>query len=219
VQRILGAWTRSKYNLSLAEFTQRGVIANDVTADKLYLNSGPAPLGGVRGAFYLEAFLTIRDSQQRNGVPESLWRYYTPYPSWTEPVIEQSPAEYDLYLMDFKRIEHKQARTANNPLLRELMPHNPLIMNASTARAKRLDEGDIVTVESHNPVTGEIARLQTPVTLVEGIRPDTVAITHHVGKPDEPSANTLLPYGEGFWDMGGGWYSHVKVRVYKGGEA
>jgi anaerobic selenocysteine-containing dehydrogenase len=219
VQQILGAWTRSKHNLSLAEFTQRGVVTKEVTAGKLYLNSGPTPLGGVRGAFYVDAFLTIRQSQQRNGVPESLRRYYTPYPTWTEPVIEQSPAGYDLYLMDFKRIEHKQARTANNPLLRELMPHNPLIMNATTAKAKHLEEGDIVTVESHNPVTGETARLNTTVTLVEGIRPDTVGITHHVGKPGEPSANTLFPYGEGFWDMGGGWYSHVKVRVYKGGEA
>src|SRR5574341_1364958 len=60
------------------------------------------------------------------GVHESLWSNYAPYPAWTEPAMEKSPAEYDLYLIDFKRIEHKQTRTTNNPILNELVPANPL---------------------------------------------------------------------------------------------
>lgn len=215
VQEIIGAWTKSKHAISLEEFAKRGVVSKKVSADKLYMNSGKTPLGGVRAAFYIEAFLKIPLSMKKNGVPESLWRYYSPFPQWTEPVIEQSPRRYDLYLMDFKRIEHKQTRTTNNPLLKELVPGNPLIMNRATARAKRLKAGDAVWVESHNPVTGEKRRVRTTLSVVEGIRPDTVALTHHVSKPDEPTANALLPYGEGFWDMGAGWYSHVKVRVYK----
>jgi hypothetical protein len=52
--------------------------------------------------------------------------------------------------------------------------------------------------------------------------PATVIQLHRVRAtpPNENPLNVyLFPYGEGFWDMGGGWYSHVKVRVYKGGEA
>ena len=88
-------------------------------------------------------------------------------------------------------------------------------MNTQAAAQRGLRGGDRVRIESHDPVTGTTASVETTLELVEGIRPDTVGLTQHVSRPDQPSANALLFYGDGFWDMGAGWFSHVKVRVTK----
>src|SRR5215216_2146924 len=115
--------------------------------------------------------------------------------------------------MYHKRIEHKHATTTTKPLLRELMPVNPLVMHAETARQRGLEEGDPVWVESQNPLTDETRKIKTTLAVSHGIRPDTVSITHHVSRLDDPSANDLFFYDEGFWDIGAGWFSHVKVKV------
>ena len=214
-EQILDAWSRSKLDIGLDELRVRGVVSSKIPADKLYLSVGEEPFHNVRGHFYLEAFVKLRDEMRSRGVYESLWSKYAAYPDWTEPAMEGSPPEYDLYLMDFKRIEHKQTRTTSNPLLRELMTVNPLVMNINTATQRGLEDGDLVWVESHNPVTGETRQVKTALATVQGIRPDTVGLTHHVGRPDEPSVNSLLFYGDGFWDLTAGWFSHAKVKITK----
>jgi anaerobic selenocysteine-containing dehydrogenase len=214
-EQILDAWSRSKLNIGLDELRGLGVVSSKIPADKLYLSVGEEPFHNVRGHFYLEVFVKLRDEMRNRGVYESLWSKYAAYPVWTEPAMEGSPPEYDLYLMDFKRIEHKQTRTTNNPLLRELMTVNPLVMNVSAATQRGLEDGDLVWVESHNAVTGETRKVKTTLATVQGIRPDTVGLTHHVGRPDEPSVNSLLFYGDGFWDLTASWFSHAKVKVTK----
>jgi sulfite dehydrogenase (quinone) subunit SoeA len=215
-ESILDAWAQSKYGVSLEEFQTRGVTSKKVSADKRYLSIGETPYGGVRAAFYVEAFLTIGNEMRARNVPESLWSKYAPYPTWTDPVMDQSPPEYDLFLMDFKRIEHKHARTFGNPLLNELVHENPVVMNTTTASAKGLKDGDTVWVESQNPLTGATRKIKTIVATTEGIRPDTVALTHHVNRPEDPSVNHLFIYEDGFWDMGGSLFSHIKVKVSAG---
>ena len=214
-ETILSNWlTRS--GTSMATIRRAGVDTAPVPTKDLYLSAWDTPFDGVRGAMYLEVFDRLREEMQARDVPESLWQHYSAYPTWTEPAIERSSAEYDLYLVDFKRIEHKQTRTAGlNPLLDEIMPDNPVLLNPRTAEARGLEDGDEVTIESQNPVTGETRRIQTYLRTTEAIRPDSAAITHHVNTPDQPSANALLLFSDGFWDMGGAWFSHVKVRVWK----
>jgi anaerobic selenocysteine-containing dehydrogenase len=215
VEQVLDAWARSKHNIRLEELQVKGVVSNKVKADKLYMSAGAKPFNGVRAAFYVEAFLAVGQEMRKRGVAEEMWSRFTPYPVWTEQPMEASPADYDLDLMDCKRIEHKHTRTATNPLLRELRPDNPLVMNAHTAHERGLKDGDPVWVESHNPSTGETRQVRTNLATVEGIRPDTVLLTHHVSRPEDPSANGLLSFGPGFWDIGGGWFSHIKVKVRK----
>jgi anaerobic selenocysteine-containing dehydrogenase len=214
-EQILDAWARSKHEMTLQDLQVKGVKTKPIGAEKRYLSVGETPYGGVRAAFYIEAFLKLGQAMRSRDVPESLVSHYTPYPTWTDPVMEQSGPDYDLYLMDFKRVEHKHARTLNNPLLHELVSENPLVINTRTASARDLEDGDLVWVESHNPVTGETRQVKTTIATTEGIRPDTVALTHHVSRPDGPSVNRLFTYGEGFWDMGASWFSHIKVRVWK----
>jgi anaerobic selenocysteine-containing dehydrogenase len=212
-EQILEAWSRSKLNIGLEELHQRGVVTNKIPVERLYMRAAKTPFEGVRAQFYVEAFLKIREEQRKRGVSENLWSRFAPYPAWSAQPMEASPAEYDLYLMDHKRIEHKHARTTTNPLLRELMGVNPLVMHAETARQRGLADGDAVWVESQNPITNETRRIKTTLALSHGIRPDTASITHHVSRLDDPSANDLFFYDEGFWDIGGGWFSHVKVKV------
>jgi sulfite dehydrogenase (quinone) subunit SoeA len=217
VEQLLEAWTQDKHGMTLDEFKDRRVVGKPIPVEQIYLSAGDEPYGGTRAALYIEAFDQVRETMQANGAPASLSHFWTALPTWSDMPMEASPAEFDLYMTDCKRIEHKQSRSGNNPILRELMGDNPLVMNTKTARAKGLDEGDMVWVESHNPVTGETRRLQTRLTTVEGIRPDSVLLTHHVHNREEPNVNELFDYGEGFWDMGGSWFSHIKVRVWKEG--
>ncbi|MBI4308441.1 MAG: hypothetical protein HY684_06515, partial [Chloroflexi bacterium] len=190
-----------------------------VPASNLYLSAGPRPYMGVRGHFYVEVFPRLREEMRKRGVSEGLWRHYTPYPTWTPPPFERAPQEYDLYLMDFKRIEHKHSRSVSNALLQELLPANPLVMNTKAARERGLRDGDGVWVESIDPLSGEKRRVTTTLATTELIRPDTVALTHHVSRLTDPNVNSLIPFGEGFWDMGGGWFSHIRVKVWKAEQA
>lgn len=215
-EQVLDAWARSRAGMSLTEFAKVGITSRPVPAEELFLRSGEKPFKGVRGHFYLDVFPRVGALMREAGVPQELWERYTAYPTWVTPPIERSPKEYDLYLMDHKRIEMKQTRTREElPLLAELMPENPLVMNASVAMKRGLKDGDEVVVESHHPGTGETRQITTVLRTSNGIRPDTVSITHHVGRVGEPTANALLFYGDGMWDIGAGWYSHVKVKVRK----
>ncbi len=214
VETILEAWAQAKHKVSLEDFMNGAVKPKDIPATDLYLTIADPPLLGVKARFYQEAFLKTGQVMREHGGPADFSERWTPYPRWTTPPMEKSPPEYDLVLMDFKMIEYKQTRT-ENPLLRELAPENPLVMNTRTAKKRGLEDGDLVEIESHNPISGETARTRTRLAATEAIRPDTVGMTHHVHRLDLPSVNQLLLHGPGFWDIGSGWFSHVKVKVKK----
>lgn len=215
-ETVLNAWTMTKSDMPLSEFAKKGVVAKDIPPDKQYLVTGSKPFHGYRALFYQGDFVSISKKMKEKGAPQDLWSRWTPYPTWTEPAMEQSPSEYDLTLIDFKKIEFKQTRyDQTNPLLNELSPTNPLIMNPETAGERGLKDGDEVWVESNNPVSGETKRIKTVLATEESIRPDSVGITHHVDSPDLPTVNALLFYSEGFRDISSGWFSHAKVKVWK----
>jgi sulfite dehydrogenase (quinone) subunit SoeA len=212
---ILAAWAQSKHGLELDQITQDGIVTRPIAIGKAYLSGAEKPYGGARAQLYIDAFREIAGEMRSRGVPESLWGQYTPYPTWTAQPMESSPPRYDLYLMDFKRIEHKHSRTVDNALLGELFDGNPLVMNTATAAARGLADGDTVWVESHDAMTGKTRRVSTLLATSRLVRPDTVALTHHVSDPNEPNVNSLLLYGDGYWDIGGSWFSHIKVQVWK----
>ena len=136
--------------------------------------------------------------------------------------MNQSPPEYEFYLISQKKIEFKQSRTTFNALLNELEPEQRVEMNRETAVARGIRENDWVSVESHNAVTGETRRVKTKAKLVEGIRPDTVSMSHHYGfwvhpsaKEKGPTPNSLFFSGEGYVTNTADQSFHVKVRVTK----
>lgn len=192
--------------------------------DKVYSVLSDPPYNGVRFRIYFEAMLKIQDKMKALGSDVQYYRDWNPLPEWRAPTIEQSAGlGYDLYLITYKKIEHKQSRSAWNSLLHEIEPKNPLQINPVTARARGISDGDEVLVTSHHPLKNETQTLKIQAQYVEGIEPGTVAIAHHHGHmmphhpviQDEPgwTSNRLFFGGDGFAgiDSSHSWLVRVKV--------
>jgi anaerobic selenocysteine-containing dehydrogenase len=225
VRQIFDRWAKSEgIPEGVAYFEKHGVRPKGVVkATQLYGYATDPPFGGVRHRFYGESLLRYRNTMRAKGAEEVYWRDYTPLPTWRRPTLEGSPPEYDLYLISYKLIEHKQSRSGQLPLLSELARRAWLEINPATARAKGIRDGDEVWVESHNARTGETRRVRAVARTREGIRPDTVALPHHFGEAarhpwaaDNGAAGAELYFtGEGYVVNTADQSFHVKVRVYK----
>ncbi|NHV97095.1 MAG: molybdopterin-dependent oxidoreductase [Thaumarchaeota archaeon] len=223
-REIFDRWAKS---LGITEgieyFERQGVFVKPIPIKDLYAAAWNPPYGGIRHRLYGESLKRYQDVMREKGSPPIYWRDYTPFPTWRSPTMENSPEEYDLYLVSYKKITYKQSRSTMIPLLKEREPEQYLLMNPATARSKGIVEGEEVWVESHNAVTGETRRVKVKVAFTEGIRPDTVALSHHYGgwshpwvKGSGPTPNTLFFTGEGYVGLTADQSFHVKVRVYKG---
>jgi len=225
VREIFDRWAKSE---GLAEgvafFERKGVwVKGNFSPKDVYGYATDPPFGGVRHRFYGESLLRYRDEMRKRGADEVYWRDYTPFPTWRKPTMEKSPPEYDLYLISFKIIELKQSRSSQIPLLAELAPRQWLEINPRTAKAKGINDGDEVWVESHNAVTGETRKIRVIARYREGIRPDTVGLPHGYGevarhpwaKGQGPAGTELYFTGEGYVANTADQSFHVKVRVYK----
>ena len=181
------------------------------------------PFGGIRHRLYGESLLRYQGQMRARGVDKTYWRDYTPLPTWRSPTMNESPSRYNLHLISYKKIEFKQSRASQIPLLAELTDGQCLHINPATARRLGIADGDDVWIESHNAVTGETRRARTKAAWREGIRPDTVAMPHHFGgvnrhpwaKRQGPTPNALFFTGEGYVANTADQSFHVKVRVTK----
>ncbi|MDR5694789.1 MAG: molybdopterin-dependent oxidoreductase [Armatimonadota bacterium] len=225
VREIFDRWAKSEgIPEGVAYFEKNGVkVKGPVPATKFYGYATDPPFGGIRHRFYGESLLRYREEMRKRGVAEIYWRDYTPFPTWRKPTMEGSPPEYDLYLISYKLIEFKQSRSSQIPLLAELAPRQWLEINPKTARARGINDGDEVWVESHNAITGETRKVRVVARYRESIRPDTVGMPHHYGevarhpwtRGQGPTPNSLFFTGEGYVANTADQSFHVKVRVYK----
>lgn len=225
VRQIFDNWAKAQgLTEGIAYFESKGVwLKGPVPAKKYYGFAQSPPFNGIRHRFYGEGLLRYQREMRARGVDELYWHDYTPFPTWRNPVMWQSPPQYDLTLISLKKIEFKQSRASQVALLAELAPEQRLAMNPSTARARNIQDGDEVTVESHNAVTGETRKVKARVMLTEAIRPDVVALPHHYGevanhpwaKGQGPTPNVLFFTGEGYVTNTADNSFHVRVRVYK----
>jgi anaerobic selenocysteine-containing dehydrogenase len=224
---IFDRWSKSQGLTGIDYFEENGVwIKGPLAPEKRYGYVSDPPFGGAVHRLYGESLLKAQRLQREMGADEIYWRDYTAFPTWRPPTMDESPPEYEFTLISYKLVEHKQSRTAMNPLLAELGGRQRLEMNPSAARRLGLDDGDDVTVESHNALTGETRSLTTVLALTEGIRPDVVGMPHHFGmwthpvsKDLGPSPNELFFSEEGYMGQTADASFHVKVRVSKGGES
>jgi len=224
VREIFDLWAKSEgISEGVAYFEKNGVkVKGPVSAKKYYGYAGDPPFGGVIHRLYGESLLRYQQEMQAKGAQKIYWQDYTPLPTWRTLTMEGSPPEYDLYLTSYHMIEFKQSRTPI-PLTRELAPKQFMEINPKTAKAKGINDGDEVWVESQNAVTGEIRKVKVTVSYRELIRPDVVAMPHHYGeqtkhpwtKEHGPTPNTLFFTGEGYVVNTADQTFHVKVRVYK----
>lgn len=224
-REIFDLWAKSQgLSEGIAYFERNGVwVKGEIPIAQQYGYAQDPPFGGIRHRLYGESLLLMQRQMQARGVSEIFWRDYTPLPTWRKPTMEQSPPQYDLYLISFKLIEFKQARGTNLPLVAELAPAQRLWMNPKAAKARGIKDGDEVWVESHNAVTGQTKRAKVKVFLTEAIRPDTVGLPHHYGdiarhpwsEGQGPGAAELFFTGPGYIANTADQSFLVKVRVYK----
>jgi anaerobic selenocysteine-containing dehydrogenase len=224
VREIFDTWARSEgIEEGVAYFEEHGVkIKGPVSATKYYGAAVDPPFAGAIHRLYGESLLRYQLQMKAMGAGQIYWQDYTPLPTWRSLTMDGSPSEYDLYLISYHMIEFKQSRTPM-PLVRELAPKQFLEINPKTAKARGIQDGDQVWVESHNAVTGETRKVQVTARYRQFIRPDAVAMPHHYGghtnhpwlKDDGPTPNTLFFTGEGYVANTADQTFHVKVRVYR----
>lgn len=223
VREIFDRWAKSAgYDEGVAFFEKNSVKVKPIPANKLYAPAWDKPYGGIRQRIYGEGLLKLQQQMQAAGAGEIYWQDYTALPTWREPTMNQSPPKYNLFLTSHKKIEFKQSRATFNALLNEVEPEQRVEMNTKTARTMGIGDGDQVWVESHNAVTGATKRVKAKAQLLEGIRPDTVSMSHHYGfwvhpvaKNGGPTPNSLFFTGEGYVSNTADQSFHVKVQITK----
>ena len=224
VREIFDLWAKaSGIEEGVAYFEKHGVkVKGPVSAKKYYGYAGDPPFGGVIHRLYGESLLRYQQKMQAKGAEKIYWQDYTPLPTWRTLTMDGSPPEYDLYLTSYHMIEFKQSRTPI-PLVLELAPKQFMEINPKAAKARGINDGDEVWVESQNAVTEETRKVKVTARYRESIRPDTVSMPHHYGeyarhpwvKGQGPTPNTLFFTGEGYVSNTADQTYHVKVRVYK----
>jgi anaerobic selenocysteine-containing dehydrogenase len=225
VRDIFDRWAKAEgIEEGVAFFEEHGVkVKGPVEATKKYGYATDPPFGGgLPHRLYGESLLRYQEEMKSRGADEIYWQDYTPLPAWRAPTMDGSPPDYDLYLISYKMIEFKQARTTI-PMTQELAPKQVMELNPAAARTRGIDDGDEVWVESHNAVTGETRKVKVTARYREIIRPDTVAMPHHYGniarhpwtENQGPTPNSLFFTGEGYVSNTADQSFHVKVRVYK----
>jgi anaerobic selenocysteine-containing dehydrogenase len=229
VRHIFDEWAKSqgiKEGVAFFEDPEKGVfVKGPVSPTQMYGYVYDPPFAGALHRLYGDSLLDAQNQMKEKGAEDIYTQDYTVFPTWRPPTMESSPAEYEFYLLSYHQIEHKQSRTSFIPMLAELAPSAPLDMNPVSAERLGLKEGDTVIVESQNAVTGETRKLTTKLTLIDSIRPDTVAMPHHFGgwthpqnKDQGPSANEIYFTGEGYLTNTADQSFHVKVKVTKEGD-
>ena len=191
------------------------------TAAKKY--SGAQNYHGARHRFYGESLLTYQNAMKTAGVGSVYYQDYTAFPTWRQPTMWGSTKKgYSLHLLSHKKVEYKQSRASFIPVLAEVAPKQEMLMNPTTASTLGLVEGQAVWVESHHALTDETRKIKTTVTLFDGIRPDTVSLSHHYGLSGHPSAkgqgaspNNLFFGDEGYVQCTNDASFQVMVKVTK----
>jgi molybdopterin-containing oxidoreductase family molybdopterin binding subunit len=225
VREIFDIWSKAQgIEEGIAYFEEHGVmIKGPVSATKYYGYATDPPFAGAYPhRLYGESLLGYQEEMKALGADEIYWQDYTALPTWRKQTADSSPSTYDLYLISYKKIEFKQARTPL-PLTREIARHQYVEINPKTARARGIKDGDNAWVESHNAVTGETRKVRVTARYRESIRPDTIAMPHHYGsntnhpwsKNDGPSPNSLFFTGEGYVANTADQTYIVKVQVSK----
>jgi anaerobic selenocysteine-containing dehydrogenase len=207
------------------EKTSSTYVKGPISAEERYGYAMSPPFAGVLHRFYGESLLRYQQAMKDKGADEIFWRDYTPLPKWRGLTMDGSPADYDLYLISHKLVEHKQGRTSFVPLLKELTGGQKLDMNTATATERGLRENDWVWVESHNAITGETRKVKTQVHVTQTLRPDTVSMRHGYGLWTHPEAHDQGPTPNALFFTGPGYVANtadqsfqVKVRVYRADE-
>jgi len=147
---------------------------------------------------------------------------YAPLPVYLPSVLDEVPAEYDLYATTCRIAQFTQANDLDIPMAVELTNHVPgmadIWIHPAAAKARGIKDGEEVWVES------EVGRIKRAANVTEGIRPDTILIAGQLDSKATPiskstgfvSLNSLIPIRVDWTDPVGGTMQGnvIKVKVY-----
>lgn len=108
---------------------------------------------------------------------ESFRRYgFNPLPVYKR-LESRNKKDSELVLVTFKVNVHTQSRTASLKYLAELYHKNPAWINPKTARARGIQDGDLIRI------TSTVGHVVTRAHLTEGIHPEVIAVSTACGHP------------------------------------
>jgi anaerobic selenocysteine-containing dehydrogenase len=165
------------------------------------------PWDGFRLHFYIEYILKQRDKLKQEmeeaQVPfrhEWSWDDYQALPLPILDPIHQEPSEYDLYAITFKDIQLNFTENLSIPWIEDIVFKDPvhmgILINPITAAERDIEDGDLIQV------TSPYGQIKGLAKIVEGVHPDTVAVSnaltrwvkgHSVIRRGGGGFNRLLP--------------------------
>lgn len=210
---------------SLEELCQKGFVSFPRTLAEKYPRAiGRLPRAHIYFEFLIDTGRQLAKVAAELGLPLDT-RSFQALPSWHACAAqERAPANYDLIAVNYKLAFHSYNMTQDNPWLAELAEHHAYAyrvwINAGTAAAKGIADGDPITLETPGgAIAHGIARVS------QCIHPEVIGLASCFGHWASARAtarrrgihfNSLVPYELSQIDpMAGLMDACVKIKVSK----
>jgi len=172
---------------------EHAFVGKHLPVEKTYLDGVEAKFKGPGKAkmnFYAEqlvhTLLNVKQQKTRHNLKIiDLDRYQlalSPLPKKEHgfPTPHREAENYPFYLITYKRMYRNQSgNTALNPILNALgadVQENFVLINRQSAQQLNIGNGEDVIVETR------VGKVQGKAKVIEGIRPDTLAVSYHYGQ-------------------------------------
>lgn len=191
----------------LAWFKNNGFLLQKSYGVRDYYGASRFP--AARFPLYLEEFAAHRrrlaDEFVAKGIVrrpgnDFVLRQFAPLPFWEPHPEHTAPADFDLYCINYKNMQHHFACNISNAWLMELTADQDpyalsVMVNAAAAAARGLKDGDRIEITSF---TG--GRVTAAVRTTQLIHPDVLGIAGAYG-PRSANLNPAVKAGPAFGDL------------------
>lgn len=199
------AKTGGQYDL--AWFKKNGIATYDVYNMKTYYGYSKYPKAKL--PLYLEEFashrIRLESEFKEKGINRKpgndfVLKQFTPLPIWEPHPEHKAAKEFDLYCINYKNMQHHFACNIGNGWLMELTEEQDpyalhVMVNAQTAQARGLKDGDTIAIESYMG-----ARIEGKVKTTQLIHKDVLGIAGAYGIPSA-NFNPEAKRGPAFGDL------------------
>jgi anaerobic selenocysteine-containing dehydrogenase len=232
--RQLKSWKRGD-GRGLDHLKKTGFFAHRMLEKEYYLYYY-FPGNTTRHPFYFQHLKQVGDTLRANlerenrsfpGIDDMdyVFDLYRPIPHWVENSEFRAPAEYDLWVVNWRTpyFSSDSSNVSGNPWLAEVSKKDPfdqgVFMNSGTAQSKGLRDGDTVVVESrYGKTEGELRLTELLHPLAVGIPGCHGLGTIYSNPVIKQGAhwNALLSLDDATFDaVSAGMESSPRVKVYK----
>ena len=226
VDRLCKYYTNGSHDL--AWFKKNGAIVRPATVEEQYDIHLGMKVKKVRYPIpYMLEVKKAGEELSRNLAEKGIdwWPTgdYTALPTYIPPILAEVPAEYDFYVINCRVASVAWGMNVGLPWVIEVSGQvkgvGDVLMNAKTAKARGIKEGDEIWVES------PAGKVKQKVRVCQGIRPDCLLISGQFGQWTMPIAkdtgrasfSTLVPLSLEWTDnvTGNQQSLVVKAKIYK----